>query len=184
MSKRFDSLTKAEQRIAIIEDVLSQIDAGRYIPHGNVWIAFSYDEIKEIDGDVQLRTAFKKEQLTDCDVCANGSLLMSLILFKNDFKVGDLPNGTSLYYAIRTSWQANAKIEVTSVGKRLHKYFTPKQLRLIEIAFEMGEGFFKVDATSVKERKAVSFGETYHSHSERLIAIMENMLKNDGIFKP
>jgi hypothetical protein len=184
MSKQFDNLTKAEQRIAIINDVLYQIDARRYNPHTNVWVRFSYGEIRGINGDIQLRDAFKKELLVECDVCATGSLLMSLILFKNDVKMEDLTCGTGLQYANRQSWQRNAKIDVTKVGKRLHKYFTPNQLRLIEIAFEGGTGFFNYDRSSLNDRKAVNFGENYRHASERLIAIMENMLDNDGIFKP
>ena len=70
-------------------------------------------------------------------------------------------------------------IEHSTVISYLKKYFTVPQLNLIEIAFEQTE-IFKHPLKS----KAIKFGEQYKHPKSRLRAILNNILENNGVFKP
>jgi hypothetical protein len=72
----------------------------------------------------------------------------------------------------------------------LQKHFSQTQLEMIECAFEGGKihNLHKVDGTplisEVMEQKCAKFYDKYEDSRKRLAAIMRNMIKNNGIFKP
>lgn len=65
----------------------------------------------------------------------------------------------------------------------LHRYFTSRQLALIEFTFENGEGYYKDgDVTNVEA--ATAFHAKYEDDAERMAAIMQNIVDNNGTFRP
>ena len=123
-----------------------------------------------MDGD-DLASLITPDNVRRCRVCQLGALMVSSIRLKNSlvydmYGIDDVsPDGN--YWAIH-----------------IKNLFKKKQIVLIESAFERGEGFYEdcLDVEGVTE--AVSFGKKYLDDTERMLAIFENMLQNDGIFKP
>jgi hypothetical protein len=187
--------SKKGMRIAIAMDVIAQLkdkenpleaQTGSYISVGDIESAIitpkrSY-EISKIIPKIR----------QTCTVCALGSLLLAEIAMNNEFKckLNDLDNKF-----------------LSSIDKRLIKYFDRRQLALIEVAFELESHLydlctiFEVDedydydyyngdcdiseyVIDKEYHRAVRFGEKYSDDSKRLMAIMKNIVKNEGTFKP
>jgi hypothetical protein len=66
----------------------------------------------------------------------------------------------------------------SKISNGLNRIFTQKQLILIESYFEGSQGYFKGD-----NEKTLVFLESYND-DERLEMIMQNIIDNDGTFKP
>lgn len=97
---------------------------------------------------------------TQCTVCAKGALFAADIMKKGNC--------------------SNDKFKVdkgnADVYNRLGGIFTKAELDEIEVAFEMWIGHGYSDA--------YHFGTLYDSSAERLEAIMQNIIDNEGTFKP
>lgn len=182
----FNKLSEEDKRVAIAKDVIKQIKAGKYYASTGTYVNLDV----KLSDDTSLQKHF--DEIT-CDVCALGGLFMSNVKFNNQCTYNELGCGKFL---------------------DLLKYFSKEQLFLIEIAFEGWEisdmldfetevnGYIDImqgiyagrytleeitdtsDSTKSKMKAAMLFGENYHDESDRLIAIMQNIVKNKGEFIP
>jgi len=71
----------------------------------------------------------------------------------------------------------------------LNKIFSKKQLQLIEVYFEKGDGWFGEagytgNYIGEDSRHVEYFNEAYPDDDERLVEIMKNIVANDGTFVP
>ena len=74
-------------------------------------------------------------------------------------------------------------IEYEDHGYRLDKIFSPAQQRLMEYAFEGGRGYFDSDDIPANQiPKLDSFYLKYPDETDRLRAILKNVIKNNGKF--
>jgi hypothetical protein len=173
-------LTKAEMRIAIAKDVIAQIKAKKYNPTNGVWVVSDcgqeYDDwlltaASSCEVDVQVYT----KNINKCNVCALGSLFVSAVnKYNNVYGTFDSVSTYEVFSSIGTEEKKSP----------LLRYFSSSQLQLIEFTFEGGMGaFYFYDNSSTAER-AYAFYEQYPDDKDRLIAIMKNIIKNKGIFKP
>jgi len=159
----FDQLTKAEQRVAVAKDVLLQLKKKNYIAKKGAYV-----EVKKGRRSLPVKDNIDK---TVCKVCALGSCLLSIAKFKNTITFNDAERGLS-------SWDS------TDPSKRLlTSIFTRKQINLMENAFE-GVVYFMHEPFTGTDKKADRFYDQYDKDNQRLIAIMENIIKNLGTFKP
>jgi len=182
----FKKATKAEKRVMIAKDVLAQIKAKRYIPESGTWVDANWnirggiDEIHETDSVQKL---FADRTIETCSVCALGGLFMSCTNLNNNTCVSDINYGG----------------EGTEIGERiqggdtlsngLNKIFSKKQLQLIEVYFEKGDGWFGEDGYTGNyigedSRHVEYFNDAYPDDDERLVEIMKNIVANDGTFVP
>jgi hypothetical protein len=152
----FSKLSITKQRIAIAEDALKHIENKILTPATMQLVV--HDSISSIRNDKSkdLKTIFT--DMKSCEVCARGGLFVALILKDNKMKLGDLINRGG-----------------DAVNERLSDVFTLEQIDLMENAFE---GFDDDDTASFK------FYKKYKTAKGRLIAILKNIIKNKGIFKP
>ena len=173
----FNSLTPAKKRVAIAKDVIANINAKKYVA-----CMGSYVNIYNTNLDSQ--SLQKVLPQVTCSVCALGAMFVSDVKFNNNFNVGD---------------STTSKID-----NQLSKYFSKGQLALIEIAFERFDTIYDDDEEelriengyyshiSLKKLKiteddvssAIKFYNKFDTSEETLIAIMENIIKNKGKFKP
>jgi len=115
---------------------------------------------------------FRSKDAPACEVCVRGSLLVSLIRKDNNFTGEDLDNMSCGYF---DSWSVE--------DKRLLELFSPEQLSLIEYAFENFSADRYINEKDLD--KVEDFFVLYeHNNTERLIAILKNIIKNKGTFKP
>ena len=162
---RFNALPHNKQRVEIAKDVLKWISLGKLKPTAGsyLWIPNKKTRIVKTNNpegsfqDLVMRDSFK------CDVCAKGALFVCAVARKD--KV--LNNNTR--------GMNNSSI----LAEKLGGVFSAEQLALIEAEFEGSmldsdfddPGFMPSLSKSLSDRM-------------RLIAIMQNIIKNNGTFKP
>lgn len=170
--------TKPQRRILVARDVIAQIKADRLLPMKGRWIdlyrdwssAAYYDTMDSMQEVVLAKKA-------KCQVCALGSIMASMVLFKNMVTIGNIDRDFD-YYRLR-----KFKRRKDNVGIRA--LFSRDQLELIEGAFEMGSGLHGTLKQHVKGwEEAKAFGVKFNDSTSRLIAIMKNIIKNKGEFVP
>jgi len=172
-------LTKAEMRVAIAKDVIAQIKTAKYNPMQGCWVEevdgpdyddWLFDNSRNCTVDVQVYT----KSIKKCNVCALGSLFVSAVNKYN--------NVYGTYWSVST----NEVFDTTETNNRspLLRYFTIKQIRLIEYTFEGGMGAVCFDDDHPMVNKAYAFYSRYPDSKDRLLAIMKNIVENKGTFKP
>lgn len=173
-------MTKTEKRIEIAKDVIAKLkNLDIYARRGDyVFGLIDYTNCELPTGQIQ---AYLKDRQI-CEACALGSLFVSLVLKENEITFNELRD-------------SNAIIGGQVLGKKirsyLEKYFSLKQLVMIECAFE-GWGKDSCELpTCIKFvleqgelEKCYSFYLNYDSPNSILLAIMQNIIDNKGIFIP
>jgi hypothetical protein len=179
------TLTKNQMRVAIAKDVISQIKTRKIIPQVGVWMEDpkmgSLEEIvsdgveRYLESDDTCRLMpFPAQDYTkkvkNCRVCALGSIFVSSV---NLFNGVEFDNGEEVYDCFE-----NLK------SSPLNRYFSAEELALIEGCFEGDDGLH-ADRLNTRDRGvAIAFTSKYPIVKKRLEAIMNNIIKNDGLFKP
>lgn len=183
--------TKVQRRLEVVKDAIKQLklknikaQSGEVLDiSSNKLLDAKYEQKGEVKPFLNklLRT---KQKNKVCNACARGTLLICTINKENNFTFDDLNN---VY--------TNKFDPESTVDKRLLSLFSPKQLALIEEAFEQESGisfwhtnreaiFNDKYLTEEEAIKAHMFHDRYKTDDERLLAIFENILKNKGLFKP
>ena len=155
---RFNAVDNAGKRVLICTDALERLRNSQYMADTGNWIkidkidpqCFSQDSLRDIVVDNKIT----------CEVCAAGSILLSMVVFKNHYKpldisIGDLGN----YHLLHTG---TSKDEMDFFG-----LFTKIQVEMIDAAYELGEGFFKISRSQLSKytfRQCVAFGSVSYTH--------------------
>lgn len=174
VEKQWKEMTAAERRVALAKDVIAQIEAKKFLAKSNIFVRIT----KELPSFSELREQLPKVK---CQVCAKGALFLAHVKLFNKCKVGS---------------SGRLHIQDSEVKSRLGKIFSKLQMDMIEVAFEK-RGFSHTSESLIKERRyaqrplltekgtvCVEFGKKFRSVETRLVAIMENVIENKGIFKP
>ncbi len=165
-----------EKVVAVAKDVLKQIPKLNVTT--GIYLTLAPNVLQEEDEGKELQPLLPKllnKKTKPCKVCALGACFISHVGLFDKFK---LPMYSST--------------EITSEDFRpeLRKYFGPRQLALIESAFECQEcdielGYGSYDGKKYKALKAAAnWGDKYKDDTKRLRAIMRNIIKNAGEFIP
>lgn len=170
----------AQLRIALAKDVIASLETERIISKSGSWVQIESDESicgfnTSISGsdDTQIQDIINNKK---CQVCALGALFIESIRRFDSLTIGDLEDGYS--------------VGCYDITEYLDNIFDEYQLKLIEVAYERGDGGFSVrwDFRDKEDReeaeRAIEFGKTIDDDRERLIAIMNNIIKNYGDFIP
>lgn len=161
----------------IAKDVLAQLDAKRFKPKTGAFVRMTFR--KEPDGETQIcKIIGDGAPPVNCQACALGAMMMAEIRHTNAIKVNACDDGEGGVY-----------IDRGHEGDRLDSYFSKSQLRLIEIAFERGGGYYRESSifgtstvfTKTDKRAQVLFSKA-SSANKRMRAIMENIVANGGKF--
>lgn len=177
-------LTKVQRRIAIIKDAIAQLKAGLYVTGDHSYVTLP----KELELDSSTSAQRTLRNLKEpCGVCVNGALLLSAIRKENDFNVEAL-------------FRPNRLTVIDRITK--DRLFDKKNIFLVEAYYEgwavhvgcsvfrafVGFGFTQKQL-SRHRIKIDKFVEKYpagknEERTDRLLAILKNMARNKGIFKP
>jgi hypothetical protein len=193
-NEAFEKLSPAKKRVAIAHDVIAQLGRRLVVTQGTY---LESDELRKarrrrgISNETEIRDLLNKVE--SCSVCAKGALFICNIDKINKLKIADLSSDSTRYGQVFGS-------DITTYLERL---FDPRQLELIESAFEvtdMSEDSSKDDyvedeiANDIQQ--AIEFGKLFQTDSDSydeevytdanslLRAIMENIIVNKGTFKP
>lgn len=154
--------------VAVAKDVLENLDGldiqrGSFVRANRPGVLKHFDKLKSYIAKLRLA---KKE----CQVCALGAAYLSSFNLP-EFK-GQAPD--SLYY------DTAATNRVIDCAKEIFGEDTPE----IETAFEMGNGWGMGQISGARYYNAAKFGDQFSSAKDRLRAIMQNVVDNDGYFMP
>lgn len=182
----FKKATKAEKKVMIAKDVLARLKTGQYKANTGNWASFhnvdnKFDEW--LDNNPE-EASLQKEIIKGetCECCALGGLLASCVAINNNYSVDDYLNG-----GLEPTFEGDINYgESDKTG--LNKLFTQKELREIEFCFESGNGATSYHNIHLKDEakreKLLLFSNKYDYYQDLLKAIMENIVKNKGKFKP
>lgn len=171
----YKKATPEQRRVMLARDARKEIEKGRYNVDQGTFVRLPFDFYDDVSA--QLQPLLHDPQQPACTVCADGALFLSAIRFRNDCTVG---HADSLDNRLPTEL----------------KEFSAAQRRLIEIAFEEGCGFYGVERgqtgdgdefipTEADKQAAAWSGEHgLYDDTERLLAILTNIIRNKGTFKP
>lgn len=139
-------------------------------------------------GETDARETLLKHDIKQCSCCALGGLFVSCTLFNNNTTVNQLA-GAAAYIGCVLDKDHDGPEPIISNG--LDTFFSVTQLRLIEQTFEGGGGMVIGGDYDAKDKRypaltpaAKTFYERYPLAKNRLVAIMKNIIKNNGTFKP
>ena len=171
LNEKFKKATKAQKRVMIAQDVLAQIKTKRYVAESGCWVQPNIKAAceKNLKDEDSVQELFAKKKIKSCNVCALGGLFMSCINLNNNTTVEDLK---------KEFYIGDFVYDDTKISNGLNRIFTQKQLILIESYFEGSKGYFKGD-----DEKTLPFLANYND-DERLEMIMQNIIDNNGTFKP
>jgi len=174
-SRKFETLTPRGKAARVAHDVLQQIRINKLRALRGAYIIATLSRTIEVGTPVC--SLLDTSNSYSCEVCALGGLFMGLAMNDKSIKVK-----YRLY-----SYESFA--EPTDFKHRLTGIFAPNQLNMIESAFEVqnmiqGRAVDLLDAGSPDIVAAIKFGKRYRSDSNRLRAIMNNIVENRGIFRP
>lgn len=163
------ALSSTEKRIAIAKDVIKQ---ARYLKLSPTYyinmvpICNYIDKLEEKGKGYDSNAQKHLKELRKCEVCALGSMLLSHIKLYNSVNITDI---TSEFECIED----------------FMPYFTEKQLTSIELAF-MGVmvRFGSISLTEEEFNHCVQWRSLIRDEKQRVIAIMKNIIKNNGEFIP
>jgi len=178
------SLPPAQARVEIAKDVLAALTLEVFEPCTGVYATGELRDAKPgtFEG-VDLKEAFAGKRVRQCQVCARGALFLA--------KVGRLDG-------VNMNRHGGFGFDRSTLDPHLLEFFNPGQLELIESAFE-GQDMRSASSTTTRDdtEAAVAFGQKhypalYRSRVSRaldgdlmcLTAIMKNIVKNKGEFKP
>jgi len=204
----FKKASLTQKRVLIAKDVIAQIKAKKIKPESGTFVQvekvkgwmpaseaeefysaynYAFNKISALEGDdADVRQLYLENKIQQCSCCALGGMFMSCTLYNNNTTLENLGYagddiGNALYKGS----------EPGSLSNGLDKFFSVAQLRLIEQTFEGDNGV--VNSGSDDETgeefnkfspKSEAFYTKYKKPKDRLIAIMQNIVKNNGTFKP
>lgn len=175
-NEKFKKLTLKEKRIAVCQDVLAQLKAEKYKATQGTYVHINaLDEDKMIE---DLSELVCDKNAPECTVCAKGALFLSQVRKGDNFSVDNIRGFDGL------SWDIDIYAE--DFDDYQEEIFTRYQLDLIEYVFERKN---QVVATNFKDSDLVKIDRflslhAYATSEEMLVAILTNMIKNNGTFKP
>lgn len=177
----FAILSHQEKRVAIAKDVLKQLDARRLVAQSKTWLVGGAGTIRITEEDHEKPLCQLLASQESCNVCALGGILVSAAKLANAATVNDVRDKNTEGYFV---------VDMFTMLPYLKNFFDESQLRLIELAFERGDGGYS-PASQADYEAAEIFAQqkTYLAGDEvdddtRLRLIMECVVRNNGTFVP
>jgi len=152
----FNNSSKAEKRVMIAQDCIDRIKATLLEPQTQRLIRLP--DFANVN----------KENVNSitCEVCAKGGLFASYVGRVNNFDESCVISND----------------EKNPAHTKLLEIFTLEQLAIIEYAFEGTQYIYSISISDSMCSILESFYRHYVTDKERLIAICENIIKNNGDF--
>lgn len=167
----FKKANKKRKIVLLAKDVIERIKLKQL--KATAGVTCRLEDKRGVKAEDSIKEILPK--IKNCECCAKGALFLGYIGRVNEMTVGEIEDETS---------------HNSSEMKKLLKIFDENQLSLIETAFE-GHQVVNIDSKKewieIKEDvldKAVQYFYDYPSSTKRLVAICENLIKNQGTFIP
>lgn len=174
-NKKFEEASAEQKRVMIAKDVLLRIQEKVFRVSWGQVVSYIRTGTGETQSNIQLKSILNDNN-KKCSVCAKGALFCSIIGRVNHCTVEQVNDDTD----------NNADGFIHS---ELRQYFSLEQLDLIETAFENNSYLNVIGVKSRKkahkfyEKRMYNF-QTSMDESDLLIDICNNIIENNGTFKP
>lgn len=197
-NEAFKKLSGAKKRVLIAKDVLNQLGTGRIRARAGVYLRgeakaeferiptdYGYDRIV-VKADTEVQQLI--QSMPSCTACALGSVFACAVSVADDLKVSELRNRPHSSTGAAGMQEAYMDMRGDEMYTYLERFFSKRQLSLIETAFERHpSGDFRDHYGEMPKvcKAAMKFGGRYpRADRERMSAIMRNIIRNKGMFKP
>lgn len=201
--RRWSRADEAGKRVLVAKDILLQIAARKFDPQTSKFLLIESNQLEKMEGSDSLQGCLLDNN-TGCRGCAIGGAMMSMIRFNNTaiFNDTNYNNENERHLAYHKGTRVAKSADNALLSQQLKDLFGEEQLRLIEQAFERCSGVYRLKAISRYNQfsydkliemdlkndspqwKAYMFGRAHYEDKDRLVAIMENIIKNKGTFIP
>ena len=174
---------KRERAVAVAKDVLKIMKKPTVEASQSTYITAPL-EITKGDEDKEVQELLP-DIMKDCKVCALGACMLAKIGLYGDCKVRDIfENITNVYEYYSPTSKLNGLGE--NIHDELRSIFSYKQMDMIESAFEQSEmySYGGLDDAPKYIHDSIAFGDKYEDDTDRLRAIMRNIIRNAGQFIP
>ena len=151
---------KAKLRVAVAKDVLKQLGENKIKPVRGMFVEWEGGRDLVLGKELQPQM----DKMGNCRVCNLGALFLSTVRLDDKF-------------ICASTWHAGE----FDVIPRLRKLFDPRQLELLELAFERGKGWASLRSVDA-EGQAASRMFPRAALKTRIRSCMENIIKNGGTF--
>lgn len=176
--RKFESLTTAGKKMRIARDVIASLDSKKIKACRQAYVIVPVSVKEQVDST--LLSMKKALESKSCEACALGSMFVVRTMKKDD-----------RYRFSQNFISDDLSLQEQTVKRELKKYFSERELALIEVAFEMDSIFATSSrygepdmAHEPEVGRAVAFGRRYGRNSTRMRAIMRNIIDNRGTFVP
>jgi len=205
-NKKFKAATAAQKRVLIAKDVIASLGKRKIRPACGTWLSTSASKmlIYIAPALVTAKDLIEERQLSDilaelptCRACAIGTMFNVSVQRFNKLKCTDLTRiGSITIDELKEEITNGSAEEADSMGTEIEsedafnflgRFFTDYQLARIEAAFEMGYGLHACNDSDLSQQDfwdSVLFGMRFRTARGRMGAIMENIVKNKGLFEP
>ena len=203
----FKKASPTQKRVLIAKDVIAQIKAKKIKPESGSFVMvekvkgfissseaesrhgswnYAMSRLSDDEGsDADVRQLYLENKIQQCSCCALGGMFMSCTLYNNNTTVDNLS------YAGEDISEMLLEETSEKLSNGLNKFFSVEQLKLIEQTFEGDNGAvlsgMDDDTGEIVDKftpRAEAFYTKYKKPKDRLVAIMQNIVKNNGTFKP
>jgi hypothetical protein len=175
-NKIWANASKRERRVLLAKDVIAQINAGKVIPAQSTWISSSNGR-QLVAGGGSVQRAIISGEIPKCECCALGGLMLSAIKYCNNVNAEE----GEYFIGFTTHVTPNSQQVDDAATRLLYDVFDPRTVQATEAVYEMGIGQF----TNISY---MCLDDGYPENlrmlksEDRMIAIMENIIENKGIF--
>lgn len=178
-------MTKAAMRVQIAKDVLALLKKKKISAEHGVYLSTNDPAWDALPVDVNPEK--KVEAPKKCEACAIGLCFVAALNRYNDLKIKELSvNLGTVFKRGQRHECTQLSVEREHMVEYLAPWFTTKQLDMIEHAFE------GIDFARVSNKNEIARLEEFHrkyagdmsAANDTVIAIMKNIIKNKGTFKP
>ena len=184
--RKFHKLNKQGKRLMIIDDAINQIELNKIDPVLGTY--HKSDTLAMILGKEATPEFYKNK----CMACAIGSMFICTVRMSNNFTPQAKHTGNEWDYEVGDKIDIGDLDDEEISRPTLRKYFSRTQIGLIETAF-MGEDYFRYEALEFEDVQDSVDAKDYRGNIDlfdsgdkrgALLAILRNMKRNKGIFKP
>lgn len=177
--RRFKKMTPAQKRVTIAKDVILALNSkliraaqGTYVELPSPILRKREEIVNKqnkdgfySDDERDLREVLLEQRNPSCSACALGAIFVS-----------------SVYRQDKATVEEAVDIGAYDIKEYMDGIFSEDQLTLIEHAFEKWE-LPRSFASGHNIYDASNWGDKFTTPHDRMVAIMENIIKNKGTFK-
>ncbi len=160
-------MTKKQKQVQLAKDVIAQLRAKRFTARTGAYAILDkfadakFSKALETQAEIEMRPIVRASK--KCRVCAQGALVVAAIDRFNQCKLGQ--------------WDSLNDVAGDYDGELVGRFFSEQQIKNIEAAFEG----YAADIWS-SNADGTAWKRAYRNHSDRMDAIMRNIIANNGTF--